>query len=466
MKKYFLFVVFLFVFVPYAQSLQQDYLYLSLQNNSFYCVDIIIPDDLGVIEEGITGVHEYIVYCTAGEWADLTEQIVRTDENNTVVIPICFNTWGRQKGECLENFSMEVYAPLINKSRIWKGGICVSDFRDIENQEKTEGMSTQDFLNQQKDVFDMEFKKNIVYASPGNTTTFTLMVESYANITLDIHLDSSAAITPNFITLRFNETEHKKEINITAYASQTGTYIINANARIKNCEGIYCEKSTNTRLVITDNIPEHSGFTISLFPENINIKELGPVEYQIYIETGKMPYTIETSLRIPEDMTTDFEEETITIPANGVYYKWFTVTPKNISKLYEIKVIAKSGNTTKEAISYLSTNEILTDAFRMFETSDKSNRSALDRFISTYRSTLYGNELNAYNNYENSLNATQTRIISPTDSINTTRTLQEPTAPDFSIVIVVAIIIGASIGIYIFMKMRREREESYESTLE
>jgi hypothetical protein len=471
MAKHFalIFAAVFFLIFPPAQALQQDSLYLSMLNDSFRCIDIIIPDDLGMLENRTIGTKEYVLLTTAGWWADLTQQIVRTDENNTAIIPICFNTVGRASGECLDDFSINLFSDEVNKSKTWKGGICVSGFNDVDTGEGAPGKTAMQMLNDNNDMFSIGFKRPVVYAAPNELATFTILFESYAGIETEIRIDSFAQAEPRFITVKTNRTNPRREINITAFGTAAGEYSLNASAKVKYCTGSYCEKRIDGKLVTTNIVPEQSaGFTVKLFPENIDVKYLAPVLYELVIEGAVKTSVFDTELVISDGLETDFEKKSVTVSPGESLSMFFTVTPGSASAMYEIKAKARTGNTTKEAVSYLSTNELLTDAIREFETADieQSNRSnlrgELNSFIDAYKNTEYGDELGAYSSYKAAVNASRTTIAQPQQTTAATQPVKPVEMPDMLIVVIVVIVVAIVAGAYFLLRMRKEEDMAVE----
>ncbi len=447
-----------------STALQQQSLYLSLKNDTTKCVDIVLPDDLGVLEAGIRGTKEYMLSTTAGDWADLTLQIVRTDENNTVLIPICFSTIGKVQGECSEDFSINIASAEINKSKTWQGGVCVSRFEDIDTGAKPPSQTVQEALNEKKDFFAITFKKDTIYAKPGERVQFTLLFNSYADIETDIRIDSFAQLEPRFVTLKTDRSNPRREINITAAGMGMNEYVLDVTAKIKYCLGSYCEKKTSGKLITAESVPETSGFTVRLFPENINIKYLDPVLYELVIKNADKTADYGAALSVPAGMETDFKPKTISLKPDEEISLFFTVMPKEVSRVYEIKATVKSGNATKQAVSYLSTNEVLTDAMREFETtvfndSGKANAElALNRFMDEYKKSGYGNDIGSYTAYRATVNASRAAVV-PAKPPNQTGAYQPVRQVDITFFIVVAVIAaGAVFAVYFFLRHRKEEE--------
>lgn len=401
------FIISLIIFLILIGSVQaiSDNLFFSIPNNTIQCVDIILPDDMDVLEEGIKGIVGYRIETTIGEWGDLTEQIVWTDENNTAIIPLCFRVSDKKTGECSKPFNITISAPEINKTKTWKGGICVSGQKDVDAA--PEGNDTREVLNTKKDIFDIGLKKYVRYGNPGEDVVFSVLLESYADLKIIVSANSSANVYPEREVVSLNKENPKRVVEFRV-SGEEGEYVVDITANILNCYEDYCRKSVEGKLIVSEE-PERSGFSISIFPDNINVKYLDPVLFELTISNFGEKAEFKTELSTI--LENDFVSETIEINSGEENTIYFTVTPEEYSALYELKVTVKSGNTTKHATAYLTTNEILSDAEREMEEAkagaDRESKEDIDnsfgRFLDRYRKDVYGKELDSYKDLKTSL---------------------------------------------------------------
>ncbi|UCD06814.1 MAG: hypothetical protein JSW41_03155, partial [Candidatus Aenigmatarchaeota archaeon] len=88
----------------------------------------------------------------------------------------------------------------------------------------------------------------------------------------------------------------------------------------------------------------------------------------------------------------------------------FTVTPNNVSSLYQIDVTVEYEGLEKRVSAALSTNEMLTDAMRNADYIKNSNpnltgdvNSALDDWYNDYKTSDYGTDMDNYATLKDSL---------------------------------------------------------------
>ncbi len=403
MKKVtFLAVLILLVLTKHACGFPQNW-FFSVEEDGIICIDLVLPDDAGYTGKGT---YEYKITCEPKQecilWGStLTEQRVSVGENNTGIIPICFNSLGKSIGTCSEPMIITVESPLIGVYKTWEGGICVSDYRDIETVNRQKNQKVMDVLNENFDLFDAKFEEPRVYSNPGEEITYTLLLYSQANITLDITIENQdLEISPKKITVSFSKRKNNQSVEFKIKAPETqGTYTINADIHVKGCTENYCRREARGLLIV--GTKTDSGFSVSLFPETINIKKLEPVSFTLTLHNYGERQTFDISLSVtPNYALKTMRRETIELDKDEIYRKNFLVTPLNRTAFYEITAFVSSGKNTKKASSYISTNEMLTDIGRMTETAgDAENRmmeEAEKWYKSVYTKSEYGDEIKEY----------------------------------------------------------------------
>jgi len=384
--------------------------------DSVECVNIFLPDDSGYTGSGSI---EYVLTCSPGpsmSWGDLTEQRVWTDENNTVLVPVCFSTFGRENGTCSDTFTISISAPSEGISKTFMGGVCVSGYRDVDTNPPQPGQDPGDVLNNNVDIFAMAFTTPTIYATPGEQVVWNLNIESYADVIIDLSVQTTTlSVTPAQSSVSLSDSLPRKQINYTVQApGQAGTYDFNITGTIRGCSSGFCSRKVKGRLIVTDTPPQQTGFSVSIFPENINVEELEPVSYQFMIHNRGTERTFSVEMNVPEGIQTTFVPQNITVGADTDSTIMFSVTPANVSSFYVITLSAKHVNITKQATAYLSTNEMLTDAARAADrvtgsTTDQriinDVNSAVDNWYNNYRNSNYGENLEEYSNLQHTLNS-------------------------------------------------------------
>ncbi len=406
-----------------AQALQlSDNIFFTVPADSIECINVYLPDDSGYRGSGNV---EYTLTCEPGpsrSWGDLTEQIVWTDENNTVLIPICFSTFGRQEGNCSDTFTIGISAPDVGMDKIFQGGVCVSQYRGVDTNPPQPGQDPGDVISDNVDIFAMGFRNPSQYASPGQRVVYKLALESYADVTMDLSVQTTElSVSPAQDTVSLSSSEPLKQINYTVQApGQPGSYNFNVTGTIRGCSSGFCSRQARGELVVSDAIPRQTGFSVSIFPESINVKELEPVSYHFTIYNRESERTFKVEMDVPEGIQTSFQPQNVTVGADVDRTITFTVTPSNVSSFYEIRLSAISENMTKQATAYLSTNEMLTDATRAagWITDSTTNQSLIndvdsaldDWYNNQYRDSGYGENLEGYGSLQDTLNNARAQI--------------------------------------------------------
>ncbi len=413
MKNFLLFITFILFLIFFVQSAQSyrltNNLYFAIPNDSIECIDVILPDDSGFMG---MGEYEYKITCTSN-WSDLTEQIVRTDENNTVRIPLCFSGFGRDNGDCSPPFMISISSSMLGIENNWSGGVCISKYPDFDivDEEVEDEDDVWNIINGNVDFFDIGFSPGILHVETEKIVTYSLLVESYASLTIDLGIKNTAlSISPLSETVQSSSSNPYHKIGFTINTpTQNGEYNFDVEANIRNCEGIFCRKVVKGILVVNDTLPE-TGVLIYLFPQSINVKSLEPVIYMLTIQNYEEEKTFLTSINIDPDTLTDFPGGSVVVAKDSYKTIEFTVTPNNVSSLYQIDVTVEYEGLEKKVSAALSTNEMLTDAMRNADYIKNSNpnltgdvNSALDDWYNDYKTSDYGTDMDNYATLKDSL---------------------------------------------------------------
>lgn len=405
------FLLCMILFVQFGQAFRlTDNLYFSITNNTIKCIDVILPDDSGFMG---MGEFEYTLTCTSN-WSDLSEQVIRTDENNTVRIPICFSGFGRNIGECSPPFRIGISSDLLGIVNEWSGGVCVSRYPDydISSEEAEDEEGVRRILSESVDLFDVGFSVERMYSEPGKGVIYSLMVESYASLTIDLDVkNTNLGVTPLAEAIQTSSSDPYHTLYFTVQAPEdNGEYSFDIKAVIRNCAGSFCSKTATGKLVVNESVPE-TGFSVYLFPRSINVKELEPVRYTLTIQNHGKAKSFTKRIDIRPVTSTDFNwRGDITVLENNVHNISFTVTPEKISSLYEVEVTVGHEGIEKKASAALSTNEMLTDSMRSIDyingldpSLTRDANSAMDEWYDGYRSSEYGEDTGSYSSLKDSL---------------------------------------------------------------
>lgn len=470
-----------FMFITYTVSLFlvllfsahalriSDNMHFTILENGFQCVDVILPDDALVFERGTFEYYLTMEPEPIRTWGDLSEQIVRTDENNTVLIPICFSRFGLGPGNCSEPYTFSIDVPELEINRSFSGGVCISEYQDLDFGQG----DSWEILTLDSDIFDIGFSDTVVHSQPEQVVDFDLLIQSYAEIDLDLQVLSTLAVNPqqDSVSLGPSNPLATRSFSVTS-PSQEGEYTLSIKGTIRDCDGLFCEKEAQASLMVSQDTPDLTGFSVSLFPSNLNVREYNPVECQFRIENHDSQENFTISISIPPEMATTFEPGTLVVPPGEDRTMAFTVTPSPEKDFYVIRVNAESGGITRYDVATLSVGEMLGDADMSLndfsnsepDTLDQVN-NALDEFQNTYANTDYGQELNAFTDLQDTLNtARQNRTTDNiTNNINGQNgNTPEPQGINIWIIIGIVAVVVVLLIVYALKKSQTNNMEEQE----
>jgi len=441
-----------------------DGLYFTVLPNSSAEVYFILPDDVGTGP----GKADYFITTETNWSVDLTEQLVTTEENNTVIIPVNFYSSGRKEGEC-SNYTIRISAPEINVSKAWRGGACLSNYMDVDVSET--GGNAKDVLNENVDLFSIGFGTYTKSSRPGEQVQIEAFVQSQANLTIDINLESEAALSQRGFVAETGPGSQYKGLVFNASAGYPGNYEVRATAKARDCPLASCTKQASMNLLVSDSGPQE-GFSVSLFPENLNVKNLEPVPYRITIQNNYREEKL-FIVRVdkPPDLGTSLILDTFSIPGLSERAINFTATPLNQTGFYEIKVVVRVDEVERIASAYLSANEMVSDAYRNAEdaraAANSSVKAEVDKEVrdwySSYSKSPYGSNLNEYKSLQEAIdsarNASQSGQAIPGQNVSLPEEQEEPKANPLWIFAVPLVIGGVVLVVLLLFRKKQQNEE-------
>jgi hypothetical protein len=453
-----------------SQISPRDNLWISLPPDSVKCIVVRLPQDAGLIQAGN---YIFTVSCTPSPqetWADLSEQLVReVHENNTVEIPICFDTSGNKPiGSCSVPYTISVSELATGTEKEWHGGICVSEFADVdiikpEDIPKT-GNETEEILNENTDIIAAWFDREEQYAKPGETVAFNLSVQSHASLNINILTQSTMEVNPGQASIQTSPESpyHYQAFEVTAPLGE-GTYALSVRVSPDTCLGKpYCTKLLEGALIVSeDDPPEKTGFEVVLRPENIDIKEPEEVIMTLSIINNEdETRTFTSSLSIdPDDGQSGFKGETVEVGPHDSHSRVFVVVPGNSSKLYEVTAKVDFQGITASATSFITIDEMVTDALRMAEGLGPEAEAEVNAWRNTHATSDYGSDLEEYGSLRDVLaSAREGQQNQSVDGLDGQDGIE---TPDITGVLIPIIILAAIVmAILIFIKKSSGKKES------
>ncbi len=472
-----------------SQVAPVDGLWLSLPPDSVKCVVVRLPHDAGLPG---TGNYMFTVRCTPEPqetWADLSEQLVReVHENNIVVIPICFDTAGPNKpvGNCSTPYTITVSEAYTGVTREWHGGICVSEFADADivrpDEMPASGDGVRELLNDNTDILSAWLDEEELYAKPGGSALFNLSVQSHAglDITVLAHGDMDVSPPQASLTTGPGSTLQSQGFEVTAPPG-SGTYRLALRVSTDTCQGrSYCTKLLEADLVVSeDEPPERTGFEVVLRPGNIDIKEPEGVIMRLTIVNNERDARgFRSSINIdPDDGQSGFMGESVDVGAHDSHTRIFIVTPGSSSKLYEVTATVASGGVTSSATSFITIDELVTDALRQAGDLGADSQAAVNSWRSSHAASEYGSDLHEYGSLRETLASAreqQEQNQSGDDWMgdyikqyqNQTSGEENPYQGMLWIVLVVVLVAAAALAGFMFLRKRGSGDGEEESGVE
>ena len=460
----------LFILPLTAQAASQisirDGLWLSMPPDSVKCVVVKLPRDSGL---PFTGNYVFTVTCEPGPlrtWSDLSEQIVREiTANNTFEIPVCFDTAGVNKpvGNCSEPWTITVFEENTGTSKSWTGGTCVSRYADVDQvgpgNQPSSGDDIRDILNDNTDLFAVWLEEETIYAESGQDAVFNLSVQANADLELVVLTQSDLSVSPGSARLYTTPASPQSYSAFTVQAPfQDSESPVVFRVSPHDCNGkSYCTKYVYGNLVVGGS-PPVTDFIVTLTPGNLDIKEPEDVIMTMRIKNNfDTARSFTTSIFFePDDVASGFSGETIEVPAHETKTRIFVIRPGTSSKLYEITARVKTGDQEDVQTSFITIDEMLTDALRQAEGLDADNE--VDAWSESHQDSDHGSDLQEYESLREALARAEKEDPEPEDPEPGNGEDPEPEA-DFPWLILVAAIAGVGFVIGIVMMLTKKKDK-------
>jgi len=403
-----------FLILPLSAYSLENNMYFSVDPYTEYiCVYVNLPQDLGLasVENNV----ESIIEAEADEspWIDTTYNKVVINPGVLNKNPVCFYHAGKGEGD-FSFYKLNIYSPDAGVSNEMSGGLCISEYGDVDsglNASKTTDIC--ELLNDNADLFDLQFKHKTTFANPGETLTKTMYLTSYAKLNVDLALITTLQNDFGSQTVS-TSPEHplvSKNFKIKA-PNKEGEYSVIILARVRGCGLSLCEKEVEGRIRVQEGYTK-SGFETTVIPKNINIKEAKETIYRLMITNHDE--TKEFSIETSSDPSVKIDPKSITTMVSRDEEKTLTfkITPSSSGpELYRIYFKVKTSDSEKMVNAYLTVGELLTDAFREStelegKTKDPNIKDAIklatNRFAEAYNTTSYGDDIDDYKDFKDEM---------------------------------------------------------------
>lgn len=402
--------VFVALFVLLATGTQAAYalpdsIYITIPPGGQRYITLQLPDDSGWAGRG--GV-EYTITMTPSSdrtWSDFSEQIVRTDENNTVQIPIYFKR--SSNASCGENFRLTISAPSVGAGRVINGGACESSFAGASTAPAQYGQNTSSALNQNFGMFDIAFAEQSYFAGPNEIVNITVLAGSYQdNLALHAVLSAAgASVSPAAHDINFGAGGGNRRVQFSVLSpSSPGTYSIALAGSVPGCMAQACSITRYASLVVGGSQPQEGGFSMQLFPSSISTSQNKPATYMLTVHSSEVARRFNISMLKPYGISTDFREQEFMLAAGAEKIMEFNITPTGNLSSYEFVMYAKSGENTKTVSGYLNVDGMEAGAQRGLEAVQATgNQSAMQQANDAYSRWSSNPSVNGYGTLQDEL---------------------------------------------------------------
>jgi hypothetical protein len=300
----------------------------------------------------------------------------RTAPENPIIVPICFNTAGRSRGDSIileYNFN----SPQKNITK--KFGICVSKYEDIEYS-SVMGDPCEETVYY-LDMFNFDLLLPDRYVSPGENVIFTLMVSS--DLSMNIELDKVSG--PR---MEISETsldmpgDYSIDVSITA-PDDIGDHPFSIVAKDDSCDEAWCEKTVSGVLHVVEERP--NVFSVDISPDNKNVIGIESVKYFLGIKNDGPSQNFNVMVETDSGLESDLQTLTVAVGEGSLKTVTFRVIPKERDhKLHSVKVTVENEDGVKKtAEATLTVDEALSDSERA-EENDMITDEEADEFEELY----------------------------------------------------------------------------------
>jgi hypothetical protein len=404
----------------------RDGQYISVRPGGIATVIVDLPMDAGM-EAGEGFVYSLEMTPDPNmTWSDFSYQSFRkVEDNNTASIAINFDTYGKRVGDCSSPYTLTLIVERMPKrvERIWTGGVCVSEWEDVDyvaggiGGEPKDVMNT---LNDHTDAFDMQLDPNVIKATPGEIKQFTLTVGGSEPMGIQLSVSQGTIpIEPQDEAVSTTEEEPHQEIGFSLRAPQEeGEYTFSIGGKSQGCGGSYCTKTVTGTIAVSETHDDEDGFSVIMFPENIDSRNLNPVTVRYTVKNNlDESREFDISMQVePIGAGNTFEEESIEVMAKGRETGSFIFTPAEDRKLYRITVTATSGEEVSSFTSFVSTDEMVSDVLRerddVWSDLSQGDQAAIGSQIldwrGDYKEADYEENMDGYSSLKETIDAART----------------------------------------------------------
>ncbi len=426
----------LMLFIPSANAAT----YYSIRPGDEVCTSIIF---------GLNGGGEYTLVADYPEegrgdpWIDNHFTSLIAGPNNIISVPMCFSAIDRSLSD-EQNIKAVVTTPKGNVTYYY--GICVAKYGDVDITDGPATGSPCEVMGENTDIFSAGLLQPEMYAQPGSTATFTLVLDASTPLSVNIaKYSGDLSIMASESSLSLGPEQQEVQIKVNAPSAQ-GDYPFTLRVSVEDCSISDCTRDVKgvLRVATASDTPQSSLF-IWLTPETKSVTGQQGTQFMIRVQNYGEGQEVTVITATDEGLETNFEPYSIFLKKGESKSIPLSVRPATDERRsYEVTAIIEGADGTKRsAKSWLTVDEMVADASKM------GQEGFIDDYDSEGGATVEDWE---------ELESATGNVIYDDDGFTYD---DESEAPDYTIYIIIAVVaVVAAVSILLVYRKMQVREES------
>lgn len=347
-----------------------DDIYITIPPGGGDSVVLVLPDDSGWAGRGEVEYNVTMEPGPARTWSDFSEQIVSTDENNTVLLPVNFRK--SSNASCGERFTLAITSSAGTRREI-RGGACESAHAGVSTAPAAPGQGVASALNQNFGMLDVAFSRQGYAAEPGAQLNITALASSHqGNASLRVVLSAGPiSISPAFQDIGLGPSGGQAEARFLVQAPDApGTYDLALTASLQGCALDSCSITRHADLVVGGSQPDEGGVSVLLFPGSISVSRGMPASFRLSVRSNDIERQFNISIAAPFGVESSLAEAGFSVPAGGERWIDFNITASGPLDSYRFTAYARYGDdysNVKQATGYINIDGMEAGAERALE---------------------------------------------------------------------------------------------------
>jgi hypothetical protein len=349
-----------FISLSLLQAGAQAATYFSVKPGNEVCSTIVF---------GQHGRGEYTLYAeepaTGGDWIDNHFTSFIAGPENIIVVPLCFSAMNRNLGD-QANIHVTVDTPGGNVS--YDYGVCVSRYEDVDVVEGSASGNACDAMAGHTDIFSAALDQPEKYADPGESVSFTLVLDSSLPLTLEIAKGTAEmSIVASQSAVDAGGGQQEVQLQVVA-PSSAGDYDFIVVVSVKGCAIGDCQRSVRGVLHVrpAQQTPQ-AGFYAWLTPETKSIMGQQTTMYVLRFQNYGDGQQLSAAVALDEGLESDFSPYSAFLVKGESRSVTFTVRPTTAdTKTYKLSAVVTGADGGKRsADAWLTVDEMVADASKL-----------------------------------------------------------------------------------------------------